>query len=167
MHELQFAAVTQFLALVATLIPFYHGMHRHLDHKYLENSPQGAIAIIADVLVFITEGCLFFVLATLLLQPVLFLWVLAALLMIDSLWAWFSYYSYDRATSSPWQTHSFRWGTVNIATAVALLLIESISVLGYKSWWMSGLLIVRAVVDYTINSSFYFPGLSGSAKKLE
>ena len=77
----------QFIALVCTIVPFYHGMHRHLEHAYLfaqdTRHPKGVLLI--DFVVFVVEACTFFALASLFHSPAFF-WVLAALLTFDAVW---------------------------------------------------------------------------------
>jgi hypothetical protein len=42
-------ALPQFISLVCTLVPFYHGMHRHLENTYLFASdvrhPKGVLLV--------------------------------------------------------------------------------------------------------------------------
>lgn len=76
-----------FIALLATLVPFYHGALRHLDVTYVEHPGEGLNngALLADFLLLFVEGSLFVALASLLDRPVWFGWTLVSLLLLDAL----------------------------------------------------------------------------------
>ena len=53
------------VAFVATIVPFYHGMHRHLNRVYIEHpikkTREGFLLL--DIFVFFIESCLLVVFA--------------------------------------------------------------------------------------------------------
>ena len=58
-----------FVAFLFTVIPFFHGMNRHLEEAYLiadpRRAPQVALLLL-DFLVFFVEACVLFALAAML-----------------------------------------------------------------------------------------------------
>jgi hypothetical protein len=145
-------AVPQFIALVCTIVPFYHGMHRHLEDTYLfakdVQHPKGVLLI--DFVVFLVEGCTFFALATLFKSPA-FYWVLAALLIFDASWG--------GATALINPATKFRWCLINFFTAAAILVVLSLNVFkpGHDVWIVTMIAVIRTIFDYTTHWRFYFP----------
>jgi hypothetical protein len=145
-------ALPQFLALVCTLVPFYHGMHRHLEHTYLfaadAQHPRGVLLI--DFVVFLVEASTFFALATLFKSPA-FYWVLAALLTFDALWG--------GATALINQETKFRWCVLNFCAAAAIFVVLSLNIFkpGMDLWLLTLIVGVRTFLDYYTHWRFYFP----------
>jgi hypothetical protein len=146
------AALPQFLALVLTIVPFYHGMHRHLEDTYLfrtsHDHPRGVLLI--DFVVFLAESCTFFALASLLTSHS-FYWVLLALLVFDGIWG--------GLTALIIKAPVYRWCVLNFVTATLMLLVLSLNVFrqGMDVWLLTVITGVRTVIDYSTHWSFYFP----------
>lgn len=145
-------ALPQFISLVCTLVPFYHGMHRHLENTYLFASdvrhPKGVLLI--DFVAFLVEASTFFALATLFKSPA-FYWVLASLLTFDALWA--------GATALINPVTKFRWCLLNFCAAIAMLIVLSLNVFrpGMEVWLLTLIAGIRTVLDYSTHWRFYFP----------
>lgn len=145
-------ALPQFVALVCTVVPFYHGMHRHLEDTYLfatdVRHPKGVLLI--DFVVFLVESSTFFTLATLFKTPA-FYWVLAALLTFDAFWGGIT------AIINP--ATKFRWCLLNFFTAATMFVVLSLNVFkpGYAVWLLTLIVAVRTIFDYTTHWRFYFP----------
>jgi hypothetical protein len=145
-------ALPQFISLVSTIVPFYHGMHRHLEDTYLfatdVRHPKGVLLI--DLVVFLVEASTFFALAALFKSPSFF-WVLASLLTFDGLWGG------GTALINP--STKFRWCLLNFCAAVAMLIVLSLDVFkpGMSVWLLTLIVSVRAIFDYSTHWAFYFP----------
>jgi hypothetical protein len=106
-----------FLALVAVLVPFYHGMNRHLDVCYIEHSDsQNAEgALLFDFFIFFVDSCLLFAVAFSIGRGLLPYVFLGSLLAVDSLWALISHWIHYKNISA-----SIRpWSVINAITIVA------------------------------------------------
>ncbi|MGA2798161.1 MAG: hypothetical protein ABSE63_11310 [Thermoguttaceae bacterium] len=145
------------LAFFATIVPFYHGMNRHLDRIYVERkvpiNKEGYLVI--DFIVFFIEACLLVVIASIVTSGKYTFLVLMLLLLVDSLWAFATYGIHYGAI----QPSTIRWGIINILTVI---------VLGFfyfstwfedtdKKWALCIITFVRSAVDYIFCWRFYFP----------
>lgn len=145
-------ALPQFVALVCTIVPFYHGMHRHLEDTYLfatdVRHPKGVLLI--DFVVFLVEASTFFALAAL-FKTTAFYWILAALLTFDACWGGLT------AIINP--ATKFRWCLLNFCAAAAMLIVLSLDVFrpGMDVWLLTLIVGVRTILDYSTHWRFYFP----------
>jgi hypothetical protein len=154
-------ALPQFISLVCTVVPFYHGMHRHLEDTYLfatdVRHPKGVLLI--DFVVFLVEASTFFALATLFKSPA-FYWVLAGLLTFDAVWGGVT------ALINP--ATKFRWCLLNFCAAAAMVIVLSLNVFrpGMDVWLLTMIVGVRTILDYSTHWRFYFP-FSGTAPAVD
>jgi hypothetical protein len=145
-------ALPQFVALVCTVVPFYHGMHRHLEQTYLfatdVRHPKGVLLI--DFVVFLVESSTFFALATLFKSPAFF-WLLAVLLIFDALWS--------GTMALITQAANFKWCLLNFSTAIGMFVVLSLNVFksGHDVWLLTLIVSIRTIIDYTTHWRFYFP----------
>lgn len=151
-----------FVAFLATLIPFYHGALRHLDHRYIDEA--GAKfrrgTLLADFLLLFFEACLLLVAARVLLHPIAFGWTLVALLLLDSLWGMAVYYL---LSTTERRAHEVNWAVLNLIVgpvlAVVLILAQSTS--DEAPPWLviviAAALVGRSVTDYARSWDYYFP----------
>ncbi|MBA4189807.1 MAG: hypothetical protein C0467_17635 [Planctomycetaceae bacterium] len=150
--EFHLSVLPQFLALVCTIVPFYHGMHRHLEATYLfpvdPKHPRGVLLI--DFVVFLVEASTFFALASL-FNASGFYWVLAALLVFDAIWS--------GLTALITQATEFRWCVLNFIAAIAMVVVLSLNVFraGMDVWLLTIIAVVRTIFDYQMHWHFYFP----------
>jgi hypothetical protein len=152
------------LAFVFSIVPFYHGMNRHLDRIYVERAvpvkKEGYL--VADFLVFFVEACLLVAFASLVAERGYAFVVLMILLTLDAAWA-FGTHGIHYGAIEP---STIRWGWIN-AVAVAMLLIIYFSNLfspgTARNWALCGVATLRSVVDYLLCWRFYFPGTRGDS----
>jgi len=146
-----------FFAFLFVIVPFYHGMNRHLDRCYLEDrhddKPKGALLF--DFAVFFFEASILFAVAASIrsgLQPFL---MLGILLCADMVWSLVSHWIHYRKFSPS----VIRWAIINFAVLVVapfVVLIEDYPTTS-KAWLLLILAVTRAVADYWSCWKFYFP----------
>jgi hypothetical protein len=150
-----------FACFVATVIPFFHGMNRHLDDIYAlrrmskanrgPHLPPRNGAIMVDLIVFVLEAGLLYLLAAAVLDRHAFFILLPTLLAMDIFWAMITWL----ITGSP----ALKWAAVNILALIAVLVSKGLNQLTSESLLMllTGIVILRSVADYWFNWDFYFP----------
>jgi hypothetical protein len=141
---------------MSTILPFVHGMNRHLDSILATIRKDGRRGLLVYFLVdfgfFIAESCFFFALATTINANPLFFRNLLGLLVTDILW---------RAITFPVSRNiSAKWIVINLAVSSVIVAVI---------WWGGGLpaalcvwllaiaAMLRTVMDYFFGWSFYFP----------
>jgi len=157
-----------FIALLVTLIPFYHGALRHLDITYVEEGgkPVRKPTLLFDFLALFTESCLLVAMAALLPRPHYFVWVLAVLLAFDAVWGFTAYLGFSKERKPK---PELTWAQINFVSAI-LISIFLLIVLGFVpfieigyfsnlklSVWIFGLSLLRTVVDYKLCWDTYYP----------
>jgi len=145
----------------ATVVPFFHGMNRHLDDFYalgrMPKSPSGPVripragAVLLDLTVFVIEAGLLYVLALTLLDQAIFFLLLGSLLLIDVVWSFTTYL----ITGSP----AIRWGIINLVAGPMLLVCRGLTQMtpGAHLILLVSIVLARTIVDYRVNWRFYFP----------
>lgn len=146
-----------FLALLAILVPFYHGMNRHLDVAYLEcaEEERTEAALLFDFVVFFFESCLLFAVAYSVGPGMAAFAFLGILLTADVLWALVSSWIHH-AEDTP---GIFSWAAIN-ASAIVLGLFVGLTEYyspAVKSWLLLVIAVGRTVCDYVFYWHFYFP----------
>lgn len=141
------------VAFLVTLVPFWHGMNRHLDRCYLEKKEsvrQGALLL--DFVTFFVEAGLLFAAGWSLRSGIHTFIYLGALLFVDMLWGFISHQIHFPGHKS----HVRKWSAINLA-AIAL----AVPIIAYPFMWkttvLMALAIVRSIVDYGLCWDFYFP----------
>lgn len=150
----QIAAGTPgFVAFLVTLVPFWHGMNRHLDRCYMEKKDtvrQGALLL--DFVAFFIEASLLFAVAWTLRSGILSFILLGALLVVDMIWALISHQIHFPDQKS----HARRWSAINaVAIFIAILVVEF--QFQQKPIGLMVVAIARSVADYSLCWKFYFP----------
>ena len=150
-----------FISLFVVVVPFIHGMNRHLDECYLRrtNATVPSWALLSDFLTFFVESALIFATAATLKEPRLPFGFLGTLLLIDVIWALQTWIVHYRRMSMPIKKTPLPWMLVNavsltIGLPLGLSMTDSDSV---RPWALMGLAIARTVADYASSWSFYFP----------
>jgi hypothetical protein len=142
-----------FVAFLVTLVPFWHGMNRHLDRCYLEKASavvQGALLF--DFGTFCVEACLLFAAGWSLRSGIETFYYLGALLVVDMAWAFISHQIHFSGKRS----HAVRWSTVNvIAIGICVLIVEF--PFERKPLVLMVMAVLRTIADYGICWDFYFP----------
>jgi hypothetical protein len=142
-----------FVAFLVTLVPFWHGMNRHLDRCYLEKKSsvvQGALLF--DFVTFFLEASLLFAAGWSLRSGIYSFAALGGLLFADSLWGFISHQIHFPGQKS----HVRRWSAINLAAIVMAILIVDYS-FQHKLLMLMMIAIVRSIVDYAFCWDFYFP----------
>lgn len=147
-----------FVALLLVLVPFYHGMNRHLDVCYIENldGQRAEAALLFDFAVFFIDSCLLFAVAYSIghdLRPFVFLGIL---LGVDVVWSAISHFIHYTLT----EVRSVkRWAVINGIAIGAGLFVGLNEWYGpaSKAWLLLVIALSRTVCDYAFCWSFYFP----------
>ena len=86
--EIRWESGPVFLALLATLVPFYHGALRHLQYRWID-APSGMtrMSMMVDFMMLFAGVSVMFAMAYLVTQPHAFAIALLVLLAVDCLWA--------------------------------------------------------------------------------
>jgi len=146
-----------FLAFVAVVVPFYHGMNRHLDRCYLErnqsSAPRGSLLF--DFVVFFVEASVLFAAAASIRAALQTFLVLAILLAVDTVWAFVSHFIHYRA----FEPSVRKWAYINLVTlcaSIGIYFFFGCSATA-KAWWFFVFAVFRVVADYWFCWNFYFP----------
>jgi hypothetical protein len=144
----------EFIAFIVTVVPFVHGMNRHLDRTLAAsaNRPGLLTFLLVDLLVFIIESTLLFVLAVTVTHPDQFFTWLIALLAVDAIWG--------LITWPITKTVVLQWLVLN--TAIGAMLGAALCWLPadlgiVREWIMAALAVLRTILDYSTAWTFYFP----------
>jgi hypothetical protein len=152
-------------ALLATLVPFYHGALRHLDEQYVvaEASPPREWALLVDFPLLFLESGLFLAMAVAVARPRLFLAVFFILLAVDVVWAWLT--TMILAASPPGESRrglraQNTWSVVNLLACGGLGLLGVLSLsdripTGSLWWAIMGVAVARSALDYALTWRFY------------
>ena len=136
------------------VVPFYHGMNRHLDICYIErpqNPNRGALLL--DFIVFCLESSLLFLFVKFMHRDLYGYFVLGLILFVDLLWGIVSHFiHYKKMDNSV-----IRWTIINIITIILGIIIFSSNCLDNKNALLMTLSIVRTIADYFLCWNFYFP----------
>lgn len=146
-----------FFAFVAIIVPFYHGMNRHLDTCYIERAKDKIVkgALLFDFIVFFFEASILFAVAASIKAGLQSFILLGTLLLADLVWAvvahWIHYREYSPSV--------VRWAFINFITlsvALFVFLIEDYSDFS-KTVLLFVIALARTVADYKSCWTFYFP----------
>lgn len=142
-----------FVALLVTLLPFWHGMNRHLDRCYISKAGSVAhYAILLDFVTFFLEAILMFVAGWSLRQGLLTFYCLGLLLLVDMVWGFISHLIHFPHEKS----HVIIWSGINIVAGVIGFCVCAFPFQS-KAWVLMVLAIGRTVADYLLGGDFYFP----------
>jgi hypothetical protein len=142
-----------FVAFSFTLVPFWHGMNRHLDRCYLEKADkvvQGALLL--DFGTFFLEASLLFAAGWSLRSGIASFVYLGALLVVDMLWGFIAHQIHFPGKKSDVKL----WAAINVPALVLAILIVAYP-FQQKPWVLMIVAILRSVVDYWLCWDFYFP----------
>ena len=157
--------VPNLLIFLLLVIPFYHGAVRHLFATYVEGGGSSRIkngALLADFVLLFVEGCLFVVMALSVTDIQVLVWVVVALLVLDSVWGFLAWLAFTGAQS---QYAERTWAIIN--TVCAACLVTMMMVFNKfasdpenairLSVVVAIFVFLRTVVDYSKTWKFYFP----------
>lgn len=141
------------VGFLVTLVPFWHGMNRHLDRCYLQKREavrQGALLF--DFWVFFAESGVLFAAAYSLGSGAWTFYNLGILLGIDTAWGAVSHRVHFAGTKS----HALGWSSIN-ACAVALAAVAVHFGGRCEMVWLLTIAVARTAIDYAWGWDFYFP----------
>jgi hypothetical protein len=151
--------VVWFIALVVTIVPFYHGALRHMDDVHLHQDPTATPpregALLLDFTFLFGEACALYYLSQTIPAVSRFVPAYAILLALDVVWAISVYFMSKRfATVRAWMI-------INLVSVVLVLIIAQTADLTLPGTrhLVLGLVITRTIVDYSVSWSFYFPSV--------
>jgi hypothetical protein len=154
------AGLPAFVALLVTLVPFWHGMNRHLDRCYLEKKTavaQGGILL--DFATFFIEASLLFAAGWSLRSGIYSFIALGLLLSVDMVWGLISHTIHFPGQKS----HVRLWSAINLfAIGIAILIV--LFPFEYKTIGLMVIAIMRTIVDYWRCWDFYFPYVESDPK---
>jgi hypothetical protein len=149
------------IAFLFTLVPFWHGMNRHLDRCYLEKKETVVRgALLFDFAVFFCEAGLLFAAGFALRSGLTCFYFLGALLLVDMIWGTISHQIHFPGQKS----HVVKWSAINIAAGFLAFLVVELP-FNQKALVLMGVAIVRSIADYGLCWNFYFPDASGLAEE--
>jgi hypothetical protein len=146
-------------ALLATLIPFYHGTLRHLDDVYGHGLGHAAhsFSVLVDFLLLFLESCVFLTLAVSINEAGVFAWLFFTLLALDVAWAYLTttylVVQGERPGPKTWLRVNFSFGLVFLA----ILLLFRVGwppsdALPYVVLFVA---LTRTATDYAFSWKFY------------
>lgn len=142
-----------FVAFLFTLVPFWHGMNRHLDRCYLEKTNAVVRgALVFDFATFLIEAIFLFAAAWSLKSGIDSFSCLGLLLAFDMLWAVLSHQIHFPGRAS----HSLRWSVINIVAIFVAILVVAFP-FEHKPSVLMVIAIMRSIADYGFCRDFYFP----------
>jgi hypothetical protein len=153
-------AVPAFMAFLFTLVPFWHGMNRHLDRCYLQKAgtvAQGALLF--DFAVFFVEAGLLFASGWSLRSGLVSFYCLGLLLVSDMVWGFISHQIHFPGQKS----HSVRWSKINVCIGVLAVLVVAFP-FQKKPFVLMVLAIARTIADYWFCWDFYFPAAAAGVQ---
>jgi len=151
------AGTPALVAFLFTLVPFWHGMNRHLDRCYLEKTgvvAQGALLF--DFATFFVEAGLLFAAGWSLRSGLVSFYCLGLLLAVDMVWGFVSHQIHFPGQKS----HVVKWSSINVAAGMLAIVIVAYP-FERKAWVLMAIAITRSIVDYGLCWKFYFP-ISGA-----
>lgn len=143
-----------FLGFLATIIPFYHGVHVHIDvaHLYNKLDRLQPRRILGDFIFVFAEAIEFYVLALMLRNSDNFILALYALFITDSLWGIFALSAAGSSNDKTLQA----WLAANIMTIAVLALVHFLFEMEWVTRAIFVILLARTILDYYVNDHFYF-----------
>ena len=143
------------LSFFAFLIPFYHGMNRHLDLCYIEKAKdKNRGALLFDFIIFCLESSLLFIFSKYITKGLECFIIIGGMLMVDMVWSFVSHFIHYNGKFSP---SVMRWSIINFVTLFIGFLIYSINIFDFKAYLFLFIAIARAIADYWTCWTFYFP----------
>jgi len=155
--EFHYDLLPEFIAFLITVVPFVHGMNRHLDKtlsiSQKKNQPWLLGFLLLDFFVFVLESALLFVLGISIVSEGHFFQWYVALLLFDVLWS--------LATWPITKSVVIQWIAVNMIAVVACVLfiywLPQATPGWLRQWLLTITAVLRTLADYYLAWYFYFP----------
>lgn len=148
-----------FFSFIITIIPFYHGAVQALVTTFegkidKKKDPRKAYRMFITFAFMISEGIIFFAIASSILSPITFALTLVALFIIDIIWI-----AIVKFLSGTDQETPKEWAIMNLAMTVVILILFWPSQYGdaaLKSFILFIAACVRTASDYYFTWKYYF-----------
>lgn len=153
-----------FIALMFTIVPFFHGANRHLDDLYVfGKAAVKDFALLIDFLFFFFQAAVFYWMALVIQEPHYFFQVYCFLLLLDIFWA-VAVFFYAEAGWHAIKT----WILINLPTvAIAGIFLATPLLEKDSQIHALGILaILRTVFDYIFQWRMYYPARKQAASGL-
>jgi len=162
-----FIVVAMSVAFLSTIVPFYHGMSRHLYEAHVTKSVMGsgghAVPLLLDIFTFIIEAGLLVAMSRALDTPQMFLFYWSGLLFVDILWS-LVVWRIQKSEKPLWAANNFACLLVAWLVWLCLpLLLSTMQLLDDRQIRITMVMAIalievsRSVMDYKKNWKFYFP----------
>ncbi len=156
-----------FLGFVAVLVPFFHGLNRHLDRCYLDRTQgkRASSSLLFDFFIFFGESCVLFMIAATIADGLRAFLFIGILLVVDAIWAAICYPIHYRGVK-PSVLH---WTVINLVTIMLGVLVALVRFMDSqaKVWSLFGLAAARTAADYRLCWGLYFPPQEENAGSTE
>lgn len=166
-----------FIAFVSTVIPFYHGMERHLFETHIARNDidwghKGKPSpLLMDIMAFMAMGALFVAMGRNIDSTFIFISIWSSLLVFDILWS-VTVWAFQKGTKPIWAKNNGIWLLVAwIAFFAAPFAFEHFKWnVSLEPVFQTGLValceLLRSVFDYKKHWRFYFPDETGDTSSL-
>lgn len=152
--SLEGVSIPALLSFFIVIVPFYHGMNRHLDLCYLERKDTTLHGgLILDFLIFCIEASILFVFSSFLHSGIESFIILGILLLVDILWSSISYLLHYRGFAPS----VLNWVIINLVTLFLGYFIYVSNFTDAKEWSLFVIALARTILDYALCWRFYFP----------
>ena len=153
------------LGFVSTIVPFFHGMHRHLDDTYVLGWNDATnLTLVIDLGYLLAHSVGFVVLSQVAADPLKFYPGIAVILAVDAIWVIYTYFRTDRTSVGEMvygkKTDHLWWLRMNVLVAVVLAALTwqpIVPLVGEHFTLATAILVARGVADYGLAWKLYFP----------
>ena len=149
----------QLLALIAVVVPFFHGVWRHFEKTYRPPLRRGtAFLLIADFSFLCIQATVLYAMGIGLEEPSRFYGTLCVLLGMDVLYG-LGFFAYFWRTTGRALTSHLTWCLLNFLTLLVILGFFGMTPVGESltvAILLAAITILRTVLDYLFLMDFYF-----------
>lgn len=153
------------LGFVATIVPFFHGMHRHLDDTYVLGWNEATdVTLMVDLGYLLAHSVGFVVLSQVVTEPLKFYPGIALILTADAFWVVYTFFRTDRTSVGELvygkKADHLWWLRTNVLAAASLAALTwqpLVPLVGEHFTLATVILVVRGFADYALAWKLYFP----------
>jgi hypothetical protein len=158
--RLRYDVAPMFVALLITLLPFYHGANRYIFDTYVLGAGglPSAPGAMLDFAFFFVQAMLFYAMALVVADGAAFYALLVVLLLSDCIWSALAVV----ARRADWSNAKL-WLALNLVTSLVVIiaLVGPGWPNGIGKWAvLAGVAVIRTACDYLMGRQFYWPGLT-------
>lgn len=141
------------LAFFLTVVPFFHGMNRHLDECYITKDSKAQGFLLFDFFAFSLEAIIFVVFANRYMNGLEGYIILGILLSFDIFWCIISHFVHFNVLKK----QTFKWVIINAIVLLIGILIYYLKTEQNLNLIFCILAILRTTLDYVFCWEYYFP----------